>query len=125
MKTKLTKALPNIITISRIVALILGFIFFIRDNFLISIIFYIYGAVSDAFDVFVLDEFLAWYLLEVFLHLWVLRQIFMRYLVGQVLVCENLTIIEIGAGNDEACLHYVITLLWHSLFFFEFQINFN
>ena len=50
MKTKLTKALPNIITISRIVALILGFIFFMRDNFLISIIFYIYGAVSDAFD---------------------------------------------------------------------------
>lgn len=50
MKTKLTKALPNIITISRIVALILGFIFFMREHFLISIIFYIYGAVSDAFD---------------------------------------------------------------------------
>jgi ATP-dependent Clp endopeptidase proteolytic subunit ClpP len=76
--------------------------------------------VAACWLLFVLDEFLAGYLLEVFLHLWVLRQIFVRYLVGQVLISENLTIVEIRAGNDEACLHYVITLLWHSLFFFEF-----
>ena len=44
------KMLPNIITISRIVSLILGFIFFIKDNILISLILYVYGAVSDSID---------------------------------------------------------------------------
>ena len=44
------KMLPNIITISRIVSLILGFIFFIKDNILISLILYVYGAVSDMID---------------------------------------------------------------------------
>ena len=42
--------LPNIITISRIISLILGFIFFIKDNILISLILYVYGAVSDSID---------------------------------------------------------------------------
>ena len=44
------KMLPNIITISRIILLILGFIFFIKDNILISLILYVYGAVSDSID---------------------------------------------------------------------------
>ena len=44
------KMLPNIITISRIISLILGFIFFIKDNILISLILYVYGAVSDSID---------------------------------------------------------------------------
>ena len=39
-----------IITISRIISLILGFIFFIKDNILISLILYVYGAVSDSID---------------------------------------------------------------------------
>lgn len=50
MKTKLEKAVPNIITISRIIALILGFILIIKNKFIEGIIFYIYGAISDAFD---------------------------------------------------------------------------
>lgn len=44
------KMLPNIITISRIISLILGFIFFIKDNVIISLILYVYGAVSDSID---------------------------------------------------------------------------
>lgn len=47
---KFKKMLPNIITISRIISLILGFIFFIKDNILISLILYVYGAVSDSID---------------------------------------------------------------------------
>ena len=47
---KLKRNIPNIITISRIVSLILGFIFFIKNKIILSLIFYIYGAVSDAFD---------------------------------------------------------------------------
>lgn len=50
MKTKLKKAVPNIITTSRIIALIIGFILIIKDKFLMGLIFYICGAVSDAFD---------------------------------------------------------------------------
>lgn len=44
------KMLPNIITISRIISLILGFNFFIKDNTLISLILYVYGAASDSID---------------------------------------------------------------------------
>lgn len=47
---KLKRNIPNIITISRIVSLILGFVFFIKNKIILSLIFYIYGAVSDAFD---------------------------------------------------------------------------
>lgn len=50
MKTKLKKSLPNIITTSRIIALIIGFILIIQDKFIEGLIFYIYGAISDAFD---------------------------------------------------------------------------
>lgn len=47
---KLKRNIPNIITISRIISLILGFIFFINDKIILSIIFYVYGGISDAFD---------------------------------------------------------------------------
>ena len=47
---KLKRNIPNIITISRIASLILGFVFFIKNKIILSLIFYIYGAVSDAFD---------------------------------------------------------------------------
>ena len=47
---KFKKNIPNIITISRIISLILGFIFFIKDNIVVSLILYIYGAVSDMID---------------------------------------------------------------------------
>ena len=47
---KLKRNIPNIITISRIISLILGFVFFINDKIILSIIFYVYGGISDAFD---------------------------------------------------------------------------
>ena len=47
---KFKKNIPNIITISRIISLVLGFIFFIKDNIVVSLILYIYGAVSDMID---------------------------------------------------------------------------
>lgn len=47
---KLKRNIPNIITISRIISLILGFIFFMKNKIILSLIFYIYGAVSDALD---------------------------------------------------------------------------
>lgn len=47
---KLKRNIPNIITISRIISLILGFIFFVNDKIILSIIFYVYGGISDAFD---------------------------------------------------------------------------
>ena len=47
---KFKKNIPNIITISRIISLILGFIFFVKDNIVVSLILYIYGAVSDMID---------------------------------------------------------------------------
>ena len=50
MKNKIMKQLPNIITITRIISLIIGFILFRKGNFIPAIIFYIYGAVSDFID---------------------------------------------------------------------------
>lgn len=50
MKGKLKKMLPNVITLSRIVALVVGFILYIKGNIITSICFYIYGSVSDAID---------------------------------------------------------------------------
>lgn len=52
MKEKIKKILPNIITISRVVVLIIGFILFIKDRPLISICLYIYGSISDTLDGF-------------------------------------------------------------------------
>lgn len=50
MKNKFKKNIPNIITLTRIIALVLGFIYFAKNEFTISICFYIYGAISDALD---------------------------------------------------------------------------
>ena len=43
---KLKRNIPNFITISRII----GFIFFVNNKIILSIIFYVYGGISDAFD---------------------------------------------------------------------------
>lgn len=50
MKERLKKMVPNIITLSRVVSLVAGFILFINDKEMASICLYIYGSVSDAFD---------------------------------------------------------------------------
>ena len=50
MMYKLKKQLPNIITISRIISLVVGFILFMEGNTILSLIFYIYGAISDSID---------------------------------------------------------------------------
>lgn len=50
MKERLKMMLPNIITMSRVLSLIIGFILFIKGSTTISICFYIYGSVSDFFD---------------------------------------------------------------------------
>lgn len=47
---KLKKQLPNIITISRLISLVVGFILFIKGNILLSLLFYVYGAISDSID---------------------------------------------------------------------------
>ena len=50
MMYKLKKQLPNIITISRIISLVVGFVLFMNGNMILSLIFYIYGAISDSID---------------------------------------------------------------------------
>ena len=50
MMYKLKKQLPNIITLSRIISLVVGFILFMNGNMILSLIFYIYGAISDSID---------------------------------------------------------------------------
>lgn len=50
MMYKLKKQVPNIITISRVISLIVGFILFIKGNTILSLVFYIYGAISDSID---------------------------------------------------------------------------
>lgn len=50
MKQKLKMMLPNLITLSRTITLILGFILFIKEKTTTAIYLYIYGSVSDAFD---------------------------------------------------------------------------
>lgn len=50
MKNKIKKSIPNIITFTRVLSLVLGFIYFLNGNYLVSICLYIYGSVSDAFD---------------------------------------------------------------------------
>ena len=47
---KLKRNIPNFITISRIISLILGFIFFVNNKIILSIFFYVYGGISDSFD---------------------------------------------------------------------------
>ena len=50
MKKKLIKNLPNLITLSRIIVLIFGFVLFMKGNIITSICLYIYGSISDALD---------------------------------------------------------------------------
>lgn len=50
MKEKLKLMLPNLITMSRAITLVLGFILFIKGQTTIAIMLYVYGSVSDAFD---------------------------------------------------------------------------
>lgn len=50
MINKLKRMIPNLITLSRVIALILGFILFIEGKWVSSVCLYIYGSISDAFD---------------------------------------------------------------------------
>lgn len=50
MKEKIKHILPNVITLSRVLALVLGFILFVNEKVFIAICLYIYGSVSDAID---------------------------------------------------------------------------
>ena len=50
MKEKIKKTIPNMITLSRVLALTIGFILFINGKVIESICLYIYGSVPDAFD---------------------------------------------------------------------------
>lgn len=50
MKNKIIKNIPNAITISRIIASILGAGFFVLGNIPVASLLYIYGAISDLFD---------------------------------------------------------------------------
>lgn len=50
MKNKIIKNIPNMLTISRMVASVLGAGFFVFGNIHVSAILYIYGAISDCFD---------------------------------------------------------------------------
>lgn len=50
MKEKIKLMLPNLITLSRVVALLLGFILFMEEKTFEAICLYVYGSVSDAFD---------------------------------------------------------------------------
>lgn len=50
MKNKIIKQIPNIITITRIISLTIGFILFCKELFLPAIILYVYGAISDFLD---------------------------------------------------------------------------
>lgn len=50
MIQKIKKMIPNMITLSRVISFIVGFILFVMGNRIISICLYIYGSVSDFFD---------------------------------------------------------------------------
>lgn len=50
MKEKIKRNIPNMITISRLIASALAATFFVSGNYLGALGLYIYGAVSDAFD---------------------------------------------------------------------------
>ena len=47
---KFKKYIPNIITTTRLISIILGSIFFLKEKITLSIILFIYGAVSDFLD---------------------------------------------------------------------------
>lgn len=50
MKEKIQKVVPNVITLSRIISLVVGFVLFIKGQTVISIALYVYGSISDAID---------------------------------------------------------------------------
>lgn len=50
MNKKLRNAIPNIITLSRVLSMVMGFILFIKGNIILSLCLYTYGSVSDALD---------------------------------------------------------------------------
>lgn len=50
MRNKIKMMIPNIITLSRVVSFVLGFILFVKGRIVTSICLYIYGSVSDALD---------------------------------------------------------------------------
>lgn len=50
MKEKIKRTIPNLITLSRVLSLILGFVLFINGKTVEAICLYVYGSVSDAFD---------------------------------------------------------------------------
>ena len=50
MKNKIIKNIPNAITITRIIASVLGSVFFVLGNVPVATGLYIYGAISDLFD---------------------------------------------------------------------------
>lgn len=50
MKNKIIKNIPNVITISRIIISSLGAILFLKESFILAILCYIYGAISDFLD---------------------------------------------------------------------------
>ena len=47
---KIINNIPNVITLSRIISCAIGAILFTMGNFVPAICFYVYGAISDAFD---------------------------------------------------------------------------
>ena len=60
MKNKIKKQIPNIITISRIICTIIGFILFCQKKFILALFFYIYGAISDFLDGYFARKFNAY-----------------------------------------------------------------
>ena len=60
MKNKIKKQIPNIITISRIISTIIGFILFYQEMFILALFFYIYGAISDFLDGYFARKFNAY-----------------------------------------------------------------
>lgn len=60
MRLNIKKNIPNIITLTRLISTILGIVYFINDNLTVSIILYIYGAISDIFDGYFARKFSAY-----------------------------------------------------------------
>ena len=60
MKLKIKRSIPNIITMTRLISVILGIVYFIKDDLSLSIFLYIYGAISDIFDGYFARKFSAY-----------------------------------------------------------------
>ena len=50
MNRRIKNSIPNIITFTRVLALVFGFVLFLKGNHVVSICLYVYGSISDAFD---------------------------------------------------------------------------